>query len=122
MTSLALGPIYRNVADIMNNTAAEITKEVDKLRRKIRARMPKKMGDRFDAEWKNATNTRGRRRAAAKVLARVVTAIEDSGEAVNPDFAGAESELLTLIDLLRSLEDIENAEKHFDDMAKAYGG
>nr|WP_298685632.1 hypothetical protein [uncultured Dongia sp.] len=121
MASPALGPIYRNLADIMKNTAAEITKEVDKLRRKIRARLPKKMGDRFDTEWKNASNTKGRRRAAAKVLAKVITAIEDSGEAVNPDFAGAESELLTLIDMLRTLEDMENAGKHFDDMAKAYG-
>ena len=102
MPSSALGPAFRNMADIMKNTAEEIAKEVEKLRRKIRKRLPDKMRDRFDRDWDKAEDSKGHRRATAITLGKVTDDIVDMGADINVDFAGAESELWALIDLLRA--------------------
>lgn len=117
-----LGPVYRHMADVMKNTAAQIRKEIDKLRKKIRNRLPPKQRDRFDKDWDKAKDTKGQRRAAVITLGKVTDNVLELGGSVDPNYAGAEQELWALIDLLRALENIENMEKHFDDMAKAFGG
>ncbi|WP_374652331.1 hypothetical protein [Dongia sp.] len=116
-----LGPVYRHLADVMGKTAEQIRKEIDKLRAKIRKRLPPNQRDRFDKDWEKAKDTKGRRRAAVIVLGKVTDRVLDLGEAVDPNYAGAEPELWALIDMLRALEGIEDMEKHFDDMAKAFG-
>ncbi|WP_374369729.1 hypothetical protein [Dongia sp.] len=121
MSSAVLGPVYRHLADVMKNTAEQIRKEIDKLRKKIRDRLPPKQRDRFDKDWEKARNTKGRRRAAVITLGKVTDSVLDAGEQIDPTYAAAEAELWALIDLLRALENIEDLEKHFDDLAKAFG-
>lgn len=123
MTSPVLGPLYRQMADVMKNTATQIAKEVEKLRRTIRGRLAgkPKLRDKFEKEWDKAKDTKGRRRAAAVALGRVIGEIDELGETVSAELANAETELWALIDLLRALEQIEGLQKHFEDLAKAYG-
>jgi hypothetical protein len=116
-----LGPVYRHLADTMKRTAAEIRKEVDKLRKKIQKRLPPNQRDRFDKDWEKADAAKGQRRAAVITLGKVTDNVMDLGGTVDPEYAGAEQELWALIDMLRTLEGIEDAEKHFGDMAKAWG-
>jgi hypothetical protein len=121
MPQANLGPVFRHMADVMKDTAKSLRKEIEKLRQKIRNRLPPKQRDRFDKDWNKAPDTKGQRAAAANMYGRVMRKILELGEIVDPEYAAARDELQALIDLLRALETIEDLEDHFDKMAKAFG-
>lgn len=116
-----LGPVFRQMADLMKSNGDKIRKEIDKLRQKIRDRLSEKARNRFDKQWDKAKDTKGQKRAAIVMLGRVTDDIIDVGDQIDPSYAAAEQELWALVELLRALESIEGMEQHFSDLAKSFG-
>jgi hypothetical protein len=115
------GPAYRQMANVMNDAAKEFRKQIDKLRRNIRDRLPPKQRNRFDKDWDKAQDANSQRKTAAHMLGKVQAKLADLGALADPNYAAARDELQTLIDLLRGLEAIEDLRDHFADMAQAFG-
>ncbi|WP_119301073.1 hypothetical protein [Dongia deserti] len=122
MSTAVLGPAFRAIQQALKTAADAVRREVDKLIRKISKRLRGNRKTQFDNDTSKDRKTRGRLRGATRTLGKIVGDIEDAGEMVSKELTDLEALLWALIDMLRALESLEDAEKHFDEMAKAYGG
>jgi len=122
MTSPNIGPAARQMADAMGAAEKPIRSEVEKLRKKLRDKLPAKQRKRFDKNWKKAGKDVKKQSDAVYLLFDMVRHRAILDEATeDPEYLEMLEEIRLLTDMLRGLETLENLEKHFDALAKIYG-
>lgn len=123
MSSAVLGPIYRQLAKQMDGVIKALESAIKKVRDDIAKRLKGQPKDqkRFEDGWDKAKTIKDKLRVAAKALGRVVEDIERLGEMASTDLTDAERDLWALIDLLRTLQSLENLRDHYDQTASAMG-
>lgn len=121
MTSPNLGPAARQMADVMKAAEKQVRGEIEKLRKKIRDKLPEKQRKRFDKNWSKAKDTRTQSDAVYFLVEVVWYRVKQEEPDVDPEYRGILDELGLLMTMLRGLETLENLEHHFDALGKAYG-
>ena len=122
MSTVVLGPAYRQIAKALGKAADDVRAEVKKVANKISKKLKGQRKAQFDSGTNENLKTPRRLRGAVKTLTKILDDIEDEQSDLS---AKEEAELLSLlwalIDMLRSLETLENSIDHYDSTATTWG-
>jgi hypothetical protein len=122
MSTVVLGPAYRQIAKALGKAADEVRGEIKKVVNKISKKLKGPRKAQFDSGTNENLKTPRRLRGALRTLTKIMDDIEQGQSDLS---AKEEAELLSLlwalIDMLRSLEVLENAVGHYDSTATGWG-
>lgn len=117
-----LGPAYRQIATALGQARDEVRAEIKKVTNRISKKLKGPRKNQFDSGTMEDLKTPRRLRGALRTLTKVMDDI-DAGQ--SDLSAKEEAELLSLlwalIDMLRSLEALENAVDHYGSTATGWG-
>jgi hypothetical protein len=122
MSTVVLGPAYRQIATALGKAADEVRAEIKKVTNKISKKLKGQRKAQFDSGTMENLKTPRRLRGALRTLTKIMDDI-DAGQ--SDLSAKEEAELLSLlwalIDMLRSLGVLENAVDHYGSTATGWG-
>lgn len=122
MSTVVLGPAYRQIATALGQARDEVRAEIKKVINRISKKLKGPRKDQFDSGTSEEFKTRRRLRGALRTLTKIMDDIQDGQSDLS---AKEEAELLSLlwalIDMLRSLEVLENAVDHYGSTATGWG-
>lgn len=122
MSTVVLGPAYRQIAKALEQARDEVRAEIKKVTNRISKKLKGPRKAQFDSGTSEKLKTPRRLLGALRTLTKIMDDIQD-GQSDLSAKEGAEllSLLWALIDMLRSLEVLENAFDHYDSTAKGWG-
>ena len=122
MSTIVLGPAYRQIAKALEIARDAVKEEIEKLIRRISKKLTGQRKNQFDSGTNENLKTPRRLRGALRTLTKIMDDIEEDQSDLS---AKEQAELLgmlwALIEMLRSLESLENAFTHYDGTATGWG-
>ena len=118
-----VGPIYRNLSEILGTAVAQVRKEIGKLTKQISGglRGLPKTKDRFDKGMAKPADSLAQLNAALKAQRKVDKMVAKLKTFANKDLIKTSKDLDALINLLQALGTIEQTRKVFEKLAKSFG-
>jgi hypothetical protein len=122
MSTVVLGPAYRQIAKALEIARDAVKEEIEKLIRRISKKLTGPRKNQFDSGTNENLKTPRRLRGALRTLTKVMDDVEEGQSDLNAQEQGELLSMLwALIDMLRSLEALENAFEHYDTTATGWG-
>lgn len=122
MSTVVLGPAYRQIATALGQARDEVRAEIKRVANKISKKLKGQRKAQFDSGTNDKLKTQRRLRGAVRTLTKIMDDIEQGqSDLTAKEQAELLSMLWALIDMLRSLEALENAVDHYGSTATGWG-
>jgi hypothetical protein len=122
MSTVVLGPAYRQIATALGKAADEVRAEIKKVINRISKKLKGPRKNQFDSGTNEDFKTPRRLRGALRTLTKIMDDIEQGQSDLSAKEAAELLSLLwALIDMLRSLDVLENAVGHYGGTATGWG-